>query len=317
MKNNILIYANDLEYLNFQVNNYIKALNINDECIEKISYDHNIEDIITSACTLNLFGDKKIIVVEDCTLFSDNKNKEECNLLEKYLNNFNPNTYIIFTLVNEKVDTRKKIYIKIKESGQVIECGKIDENTIQQFIKQYLEERSYSINSILAKRFINIVGSNISNIRNELDKIISYKNKPSEIKEEDIIGLTVNTSDKNIFLLIDKIIEKDLSQSISLYHEFLNKNEEPIKIIAMLANKYRLLYQCQILYQEGKNKYQISEILGVHSYPVSLAINLLYKYDAQELKQILKSLYQLDLDIKTGKINDSLALELFIIKNSE
>ena len=68
-------------------------------------------------------------------------------------------------------------------------------------------------------------------------------------------------------------------------------DEEVIKIIAMLANKYRLIYQTKLLYQEGKNKYDISKILGVHSYAISLAITTSFKYTDSELIRILKELY--------------------------
>ena len=166
------------------------------------------------------------------------------------------------------------------------------------------------------EEFLNKVGYDLGNIKNELEKLFILTNN-EKIEEEDIKSINTNNKEESLFSLIDSIVNKEISKSIKLYRYFIDKNEEVIKIIAMLANKYRLIYQTKLLYQEGKNKYDISKILGVHSYAISLAITTSFKYTDSELIRILKELYNLDLDIKIGKVNDKFALEMFILKNSK
>lgn len=315
MSNITLIYHLDQEFINNKINEIKENLKIEDISIIKYTYDNNMDSIIEDANTKNLFGDKKLIIVENST-FINESDKLDISPLETYLDNFNKDTYLIFTLISESVDTRKKIFKKIKEVGNIIAYEKIDNKFFINYISDILKQNNKKMEPRLIEEFLNKVGYDLGNIKNELEKLFILTNN-EKIEEEDIKSINTNNKEESLFSLIDSIVNKEISKSIKLYRYFIDKNEEVIKIIAMLANKYRLIYQTKILYQEGKNKYDISKILGVHSYAISLAITTSFKYTDSELIRILKELYNLDLDIKIGKVNDKFALEMFILKNSK
>ena len=315
MSNITLIYHLDQEFINNKINEIKENLKIEDISIIKYTYDNNMDSIIEDANTKNLFGDKKLIIVENST-FINESDKLDISPLETYLDNFNKDTYLIFTLISESVDTRKKIFKKIKEVGNIIAHEKIDNKFFINYISDILKQNNKKMEPRLIEEFLNKVGYDLGNIKNELEKLFILTNN-EKIEEEDIKSINTNNKEESLFSLIDSIVNKEISKSIKLYRYFIDKNEEVIKIIAMLANKYRLIYQTKLLYQEGKNKYDISKILGVHSYAISLAITTSFKYTDSELIRILKELYNLDLDIKIGKVNDKFALEMFILKNSK
>ena len=315
MSNITLIYHLDQEFINNKINEIKENLKIEDISIIKYTYDNNMDSIIEDANTKNLFGDKKLIIVENST-FINESDKLDISPLETYLDNFNKDTYLIFTLISESVDTRKKIFKKIKEVGNIIAYEKIDNKFFINYISDILKQNNKKMEPRLIEEFLNKVGYDLGNIKNELEKLFILINN-EKIEEEDIKSINTNNKEESLFSLIDSIVNKEISKSIKLYRYFIGKNEEVIKIIAMLANKYRLIYQTKLLYQEGKNKYDISKILGVHNYAISLAITTSFKYTDSELIRILKELYNLDLDIKIGKVNDKFALEMFILKNSK
>lgn len=315
MSNITLIYHLDQEFINKKINEIKENLKIEDISIIKYTYDNNMDSIIEDANTKNLFGDKKLIIVENST-FINESDKLDISPLETYLDNFNKDTYLIFTLISESVDTRKKIFKKIKEVGNIIAYEKIDNKFFINYISDILKQNNKKMEPRLIEEFLNKVGYDLGNIKNELEKLFILTNN-EKIEEEDIKSINTNNKEESLFSLIDSIVNKEISKSIKLYRYFIDKNEEVIKIIAMLANKYRLIYQTKLLYQEGKNKYDISKILGVHNYAISLAITTSFKYTDSELIRILKELYNLDLDIKIGKVNDKFALEMFILKNSK
>lgn len=315
MSNITLIYHLDQEFINNKINEIKENLKIEDISIIKYTYDNNMDSIIEDANTKNLFGDKKLIIVENST-FINESDKLDISPLETYLDNFNKDTYLIFTLISESVDTRRKIFKKIKEVGNIIPYEKIDNKFFVNYISDILKQNNKKMEPRLIEEFLNKVGYDLGNIKNELEKLFILTNN-EKIEEEDIKSINTNNKEESLFSLIDSIVNKEISKSIKLYRYFIGKNEEVIKIIAMLANKYRLIYQTKLLYQEGKNKYDISKILGVHNYAISLAITTSFKYTDSELIRILKELYNLDLDIKIGKVNDKFALEMFILKNSK
>ena len=86
-------------------------------------YDLNndlIKNAIEDAETISMFGDKKTVIVDNANMFTGITSKDS-EIIEKYLNNININTNLIFIVHNEKLDTRKKITKLIKKVGTVKE----------------------------------------------------------------------------------------------------------------------------------------------------------------------------------------------------
>ena len=94
----------------------------------------------------------------------------------------------------------------------------------------------------------------------------------------------------------------------------LKRNEEPIKILIILANQFRIMYQAKELYSKGYSGNDIAKILDIHPYRIKLALEKNYNYSSKKLLSYLEALANLDYSIKTGMIDASLGLELFIME---
>ena len=286
--------------------NNIDSINVNEYDLE----ENNLKEIIDDCSTYSLFSDKKAIIVKNSYLYTSKKsNEEDLKLLEEYLNNYNPDTILIF-VTNDKLDERKKVTKLISKVGKVETLDTKDlTNTVIDLFKPY------NIDKTLVKTFIDRVGSNLSLISNEIDKIKTYKDKDMTITYEDIINLTKENIEANIFSLIDSIISKDKEKSLIIYNKLIDLNEEPISIIITLANKIRSLYQTKELYRKGYKESDIATILGVKPGYLYYLRDSLSKYDSYKLKDLLEKLADLDYGIKRGTISKKQALELFIIEN--
>ncbi len=295
----------------FEIDNEIKKI-INGANQMNISrYDLNNDDIknvINDCETFSLFDDTKIVIADNAIMFTGSSNKD-AEIIEKYLNNINKTTILIFIVHNEKIDSRKKITKLITKNGKVIEFN--DEINIESFAKKLLKD--YKINYQNLKLLLDRVGNNPLIIQNEIEKLKLYKDN-KEISEEDIINVTTKTVDINIFKLIDSIVKKEKDTAIEIYHEMLKVNEEPIKIIIMLANQFRIMYQSKELLKKGYSEKDIASTLQIHPYRVKLAIQNSKAYDSKSLLKFLSDLADIDINIKSGKENKDLALELFILK---
>ncbi len=295
----------------FEIDNEIKKI-INGANQMNISrYDLNNDDIknvINDCETFSLFDDTKIVIADNAIMFTGSSNKD-AEIIEKYLNNINKTTILIFIVHNEKIDSRKKITKLVTKNGKVIEFN--DEINIESFAKELLKD--YKINYQNLKLLLDRVGNNPLIIQNEIEKLKLYKDN-KEISEEDIINVTTKTVDINIFKLIDSIVKKEKDTAIEIYHEMLKVNEEPIKIIIMLANQFRIMYQSKELLKKGYSEKDIASTLQIHPYRVKLAIQNSKAYDSKSLLKFLSDLADTDINIKSGKENKDLALELFILK---
>ena len=152
------------------------------------TYDLSVADlnnVIDDANTLSLFSDNKLIICTNSHLFTASAKAN--TILEKYLENPNKQTTIIFTLNTEKIDSRKKSVKLIKKIGSIIECN--DNSDITSFIKN--EFKGYNITNKEINLLKNRVGNNLDILSSEIEKIKIYKDNNKTITEEDIINLTI------------------------------------------------------------------------------------------------------------------------------
>lgn len=308
-------------YLLYGTENYLikkeidKILNANS--IEKINVSEynleidNFKDIIEDANTISLFADKKAIIVNNSYLFTGKsiKNENDPELFLDYFKNVNPDSIIIFIVDSEKLDERKKIVKEIKKIGTVKDFNK--KNDLTDILKNMFEGYNISIQDI--RFMIDRCGNNLDILSQEVNKIKIYKDEDKNITKEDIINLTSKNIDIDIFGFVDTIVNKNKNKALEIYKEMLINGEEPIKILVILANQFRIIYQAKELYKQGYSGNDIATMIGIHPYRIKLALKKAINYNSDTLLDYLEKLADLDYDIKIGNIESSLGLEMFIL----
>lgn len=308
-------------YLLYGTENYLikreidKILNANS--IEKINVSEynleidNFKDIIEDANTISLFADKKAIIVNNSYLFTGKsiKNENDPELFLDYFKNANPDSIIIFIVDSEKLDERKKIVKEIKKIGTVKDFNK--KNDLTDILKNMFEDYNISIQDI--KFMIDRCGNNLDILSQEVNKIKIYKDEDKNVTKEDIINLTSKNIDIDIFGFVDTIVNKNKNKALEIYKEMLINGEEPIKILVILANQFRIIYQAKELYKQGYSGNDIATMIGIHPYRIKLALEKARNYNSDTLLDYLEKLADLDYDIKIGNIESSLGLEMFIL----
>ena len=269
--------------------------------------EDDIKDVISDAETFSMFADNKVVIVENAAIFTSSGNGD-LEILENYLAHINPNTILIFTINEEKIDERKKITKKIKKDYKLISFNQNE--TPNSLVRNLLN--GYNITSSNINLLIDRVGTNPLILENEVNKIKLYKDDKT-VTKEDILNLTTKRPEIDIFKLIDDIVMKNKDEALEIYNEMLKVNEEPLKIVILLASQFRLMYQAKELAKKGYSEKNISEVLKVHPYRVKLALQKGKKYKAETLLNYLSVLADIDIAIKTGKTDKNLALELFLL----
>lgn len=300
-----LIFGTDLYLRDKEIK---KIVGSND--VFKFDLDENsLKDIINDADTNSLFSTNKFMIVNNSYIFSAKKNSidHDTNLLLEYFSNLNPDTTIIFLVDTEKLDERKKITKKIKEIGKVIEINpKRDIKPIVRNMFDHIKVPEEVLDLLISR-----VGNNLYMIENEVAKLKLIAD--SVITVKDVINVTSKNSEPDIFLFIESIVNKNIKKSYQIYNDLMVSNEEPIKIIVMLANQFRLIYQAKLLVKRGYDLNYIASALDIHPYRVKLALESGRNYDEVILLNYIKELADIDYKIKIGEIDKTLAFELFIL----
>lgn len=308
-----LLYGLEEYLLKKEVKKIIEKEKIEDINISYYSMNNDkLEVIIDDFQTYSFFSDKKLVVVEDSFVFTSKKGdiEQKIELLDKYLNNYNPDTIIIFTVIDEKLDSRKKLFKIINKVGHIIECN--SPKDLKPIVKEMF--LNYNISPKALELFIDRVGKNLGILNSEANKIMIYKDNDLNITEEDILNLTSKIIvEEDLFKLVDYIIKKDKKDALIYYNGLLKLEMEPFKIIVTLANKIRLIYQTKELFRLGHTENDIVTILKINPKQIYFLREPIRKYNSEDLINILSKLADLDLNIKSGKIDSKKGLELFIL----
>lgn len=297
----------------YLVDDEIKKIFNNLDDVEIVDYSKTtIEDIITSINYVSLFNDEKKMIVKNANLFLS-KTSNDTNILEKYLNEPNPNSTLVF-VVYDKVDERKKITKIIKEKYNYIYLKPLSPKDIVDRIINIFKEKKYKISYDNAKYIANNCLNNYDLVVNEINKVFLYYLKPQEIRLEDLENIISKTMEDNNFKFVDAVINKNL-KSLKILNDLKIQKVEPIVLLNLLAREYRLMLIAKDLYQRNISKDNIAKELKLQDWQVDKAISNSYNYSIKELEDKIIALTNLDYMIKTGNVDKYLGLELFILKD--
>ena len=270
-----------------------------------------LKDIIEECNYTSLFNDKKAVIVNNTNIFGTKyEYKEDMELLEKYLNNYNKDTELIF--ITDSVSLKKKCVKIIKDNGNLFELKKPVGDDLRKMVIDYLKQDNFKIeNSALTKLITNTL-ENYDFILNEIDKVIVVK-KDYLITNEDIDKYTIKIVEENIFDFVDLVIKKDSKNIFIKLEKYIQEKQEPAILLSNIASQYRLIYSVKNLTRKGFSEKEIADELGIHPYRVKLAREKSYNYTNDELKDKLLSIGSLDEKVKLGIIDKYVALKLFLV----
>lgn len=293
---NYIVVSKEKSHASFEIDKIVNDLNISKDSIIYYDYEEGLmNQILDEANIMPLFDHAKVIVVDNVPMAKPDK-----KLLE-YLDDPCLTTCLI--LIDYESDIKK---ITCPDQTKLINCNLSTDKF--SYIKEYLKE--YKIDSIALKYIYQISSDDLNHIKNELDKIMMYKWEEKEITIKDIEKIMYFPEETDVFKLIDYIVLKDSKKALKTYYELLNK-EDPIKIITILANQIRLIYQIKSLSNFSND--EIAKELKVHPYRVKLGKEKARIYDENKLIEIIYALSDMDIAIKSGTIDKKEALENYII----
>ncbi|NRG44613.1 DNA polymerase III subunit delta [Bacillus sp. CRN 9] len=285
------------------------------------SYDleeTSIETALEDAETFPFMGERRLIFLHNPFFLTAEKSKAkvEHNLsrLESYLKDPAPYTIIVFSGAYEKLDERKKMTKQIKKSASVLEAKKLNESELKVWIRDRAAANGVQIDEEAVELMLTLAGTNLFMLTSELDKLSLYAEDEKRIDVKIVEQLVSRSLEQNIFTLVDKIVHRNIEEALRIYYDLLKLNEEPIKILAVITNQFRLIYQVKELARRGYGQNQIAGYIKAHPFRVKLAAGQAKLFSDEELVQIMNLLADADYQMKTGGMNKALLIELFLFK---
>ncbi len=303
-----LLFGED-EYLR---NEYLKKikksfdtlqLGINYIQIDETNVTQIISDIETPAFGL----DKKLIIAKDTGLFKK-KNAFSEKLAEYLKENANNLEDLVLVFAEQEVE-KNKLFNTIKEVGQALEFKEQNMSQLIKKVKSLANAYKVEIKENVAGYFIECVGTNMSDIINEIRKLIEYAGSGGEIKKEDIDSLSIKKSESIIFDLTDNLGKKKIDVALDVLHNLIYAKEPVQRILVMLYNHFKKLYIIKLAVEENRNVAQSLNLKPNQMFLVNKYTAQAKAFDKEELRNLLEELIKIDEYSKSGKIDINIGLE--------
>ncbi len=270
--------------------------------------DIELKEVNDIAQTLPFFSPRRLILIENSNLFKTQSD------LSDLLKNIPESTFIIFA--EQEVDKRNKAYKLIKDKGTIAEMNCLDEKNLKLFIVSLLEPFGKQITHNTTDYLLEKTGADMANISNEIEKLISYTLDKDIITFEDVDVVVTTQITGKIFQMMDAIGLKHRDKALSLYYDLLSVREKPLNILFLLMRHFNILLQVKELNANGYSTQVITDKVKVPAFTISKYISQSRNFNIKQLTSALKMSVDIEEQIKTGRIQEKIGVELLIISFS-
>lgn len=268
-----------------------------------------LNDAINEISTISIFEPEKIIIFKNFYLLTKNQSSE-IKLLISNLNNIPSSNEVVFVLEQNIPKGLNPLINYLKENSKLVECNKLKDKELNLFVKEYVKARGGNISEVNLFHFLSKVPNKLIIVINELEKLLLIN---PTITKENIDQSVPKYETINTFDFINSFSEQNADLIFKYYYDSINSGESITNLINQIANTLDIVNSIHSYKLLGLTNVQIAEELGKHIFVVQKNEKLLNLVGYQKIKQYIKELSILDTNIKTGKINDKLGFEFFLL----
>lgn len=252
--------------------------------------DVSIDDIVGNAKRYPMMAERQVVIVKEAQHLS----RTIENLCD-YAENPQKSTVLVICYKYKKLDKRKKLFKIIKKNGVIFESKKLYDNQVSDWLRKHLLSRGYTISHKAALLLVEYLGTDLSKISKEIEKLKLALPQQTEITPEHIEEHIGISKDYNNFELKRAIGERDMLKATKIITYFAqNPKDNPFILTVTLLNSFFT----QLLQYHGLNDHSpksVASALRINPYFVNEIQTAARNYPMKKVSGIISSLREMDL----------------------
>lgn len=311
----VYLFFGDENYLKKECENKLKAAVIADGA-ETMNLDifegkkPEVKKISDSCETFPFMNDLRLVIVKDSELFVQG-NKDGSEKMAEYIKNIPE--FSILTFIEGKADKRGKLYKAVSKNGYCLECKIPSERELCEWVGKEVLKNGFTMKKDVILYFLRNINPGMESILAELEKLYNYSER-GEIIKKDIDSICSKSLEVKIFNMVAAIGNKNIKEALDIYNNMILMKEAPIMILAMIARQFRIILQSKYLSEKGYYNSDIAKKINQRDFVVSQCVFQAKNFKKKDLLNALKDCAECDVNIKSGKIQDRLGVEMIIMK---
>ena len=267
----------------------------------------DVNELISLSDTMPFFSDKRLIIIEDSGFF-----KTSSEALADYLPMIPDTPCIVF--VEDAVDKRNRLFKKVKELGHAAEMKRQDSAQLARWAGTILAQNGRKITGSTMNLFLERTGDDMENIRMELEKLISYTMGSDVVTTEDVEAVTTVQVTNKIFDMVNAIVTRKTRLAMDLYEDLLTLKEPPMRILFLIARQFNQLLLVKEMTAKGTDRGTIASKLKIPPFVAGKVSAQAGAFTREQILSYVKGCVEAEEAVKTGKMNDRMAVELLITR---
>ena len=236
-----------------------------------------------------------------------------------------------------EISEKDELFKFLKKYGKSQEFEPLKGAKLKNWVEKEFEKQGAKATPRASEKLIDFIGNNLWQFSNEIKKLVAYKNKPAfvkasagkprsreislrgkqKIEEKDVELLVRPKIETEIFKTIDAIAAKNKKTALKLIHQHLERGDSPLYLLSMVNFQFRNLLIIKSRDQSSNDIRtggikKMAQELNLHPFVIKKSLWQARKFSLEELKRIYRKIFQIDLNIKTGRLDPQIALDLLI-----
>lgn len=266
----------------------------------------SLDEIISFASAFPFGSEKKLIIVKQFEKVKDKKP------LKQYAESPVDFTVIVFIHDGAISNLSSEPYKTLTEQNFIFEAKELKGKNLLKWLTGHVGKKGKRITEENAQMLMDISGESRSMLENQLEKIITFMNKESEITFEHIQALSTKLKQYSIFDLQNSIGKKEKDKALTIAFNLLDNGAEPVFIIAMLTRYFTGIARVGELTKMNMAPQQAARIVGTHPYFYKDYQQARITYSDENLTNIFRALLHADLSVKTTSADDKNIITVLI-----
>lgn len=278
-----------------------------------------LDELLHHCDTIPFLSDRRLVIVGGLLARLAPRGAQasaEAKFLEElvaYLPHVPPTTRLVF-VESKRLSLRHPVLALAQSSGAgyvkafVAPTG----SGLVRWVRNRVRQAGAQIEAHAAEMLCTFVGDDLYLLYNEIEKLAAYTDGQRPITEEDLQLLTPQLRQASIFGMVDALGRRDGKTASSIYHDLLDAGDHPLALLGMITRQFRLMIQVKELASELITPEDIARELHQNPYPITKILSQSKNFSMAQLHLVYRKLLDTDVEIKTGKIEPTLALDTLI-----
>ena len=275
-----------------------------------------MDELLHTCRSLPFMSERRLVIVEGLLdRLSGKERQRDRETLLDYLPQLPPTTRLI--LMEKKTLPPGNPFVKLATgtpTGYVRAFNVPQGRLLEQWINQRVSAQGGSILPTASSLLASKVGQDLRLLGMEIEKLISYTGPGRPIEPADVELLTPYGSHTSIFELVDAIGQQRRQAASLLLRKKIENGEEPLYLLAMIIRQFRLLIQVKEKLNQGFRSHEISDRVKIHRFVAGKLVNQAANFSLDQLENIYRRLLEIDVSIKTGRVEPVVALDTLVVE---